>query len=452
MKRQRERDQADDDANAARRMSQAHAGTLDAAAQAQVEQYRALLALIDRSAPNAQTTQTSAPQVNSFAQLAHLQSQNGNAGQNANYSAMTSGVPAPSHGIRGGPQTIDFAEELRRQQLQVQLQQHYHLQQQLQKQYASPQRAPSVVKLENPRHDIQQQQQQQQQRQQQLETQLTQHPEHALQYSALLHHIQQTQNQQQQQQQQQETVHFSLPGVATPFINAVTGEFTSDFSKRYQRNNKRGGLKNLRCFPKCSETHKDRGFCGGSVHAKLETRFAPNILREVVCLARFARSASISLSMANSPDASLEDAAQGTSTPVPFGSDLVRPGDIISASRLNELRRTRVDRTKPWIVGDLAQAPQTEIKAGETIHSASFEFNRMRWGWHYGWVSNKHACDSEHAGDNDAAAAAAATTQQQGLKKEHQPAISADDDDDDDDDNDDNNDNAHARSSTAMPQ
>ncbi len=33
----------------------------------------------------------------------------------------------------------------------------------------------------------------------------------------------------------------------------------------YQRNNKRTGLKNVRCFPHCSEPHIEKGFCGRPV-------------------------------------------------------------------------------------------------------------------------------------------------------------------------------------------
>ena len=38
----------------------------------------------------------------------------------------------------------------------------------------------------------------------------------------------------------------------------------------YVRNNKRGGLKNLRCFPHClSEGHNPLGFCGSSIYARV---------------------------------------------------------------------------------------------------------------------------------------------------------------------------------------
>mmetsp|Transcript_14921 Transcript_14921/g.28989 ORF Transcript_14921/g.28989 Transcript_14921/m.28989 type:complete len:655 (-) Transcript_14921:150-2114(-) len=199
------------------------------------------------------------------------------------------------------------------------------------------------------------------------------------------------------QQQGLPTQGASLNAVQDPvmssIIGAVSGEFTSKFSKRYQRNNKRGGLKNLRCFPSCSETHKDRGFCGGSVLAQLQTSLSPNILREAVCFVRFARYGDSALE-----DGSLDDGGDPSVSPrlTHMAQQAVRRGDILPQSKIFQLQRTKANRTKPWITGDLVQAPRASTQNGQTIQTATFEFNRMRWGWHYGWVSNKHACDSEH--------------------------------------------------------
>ena len=54
--------------------------------------------------------------------------------------------------------------------------------------------------------------------------------------------------------------------------NVVSGGRFQDemFRPRYQRNNKRGGLKNLRCFPTCAEVHKERGFCGRPVVVEIK--------------------------------------------------------------------------------------------------------------------------------------------------------------------------------------
>ena len=38
------------------------------------------------------------------------------------------------------------------------------------------------------------------------------------------------------------------------------------FKEKYQRNNKKGGQKNLRCFPHCRNgRHVSSGFCGDSI-------------------------------------------------------------------------------------------------------------------------------------------------------------------------------------------
>jgi len=78
-------------------------------------------------------------------------------------------------------------------------------------------------------------------RQQQAQHQHQSHSQHQTPH-------QQQPHQQQAQQQQQQVVD---PG------NGVSGGFEmSIFKTRYQRNNKRGGLKNLRCFPSCGFRHK----------------------------------------------------------------------------------------------------------------------------------------------------------------------------------------------------
>ena len=49
----------------------------------------------------------------------------------------------------------------------------------------------------------------------------------------------------------------------------------SETRSQYLRNNKRGGLKNLRCFPQCLESgHHPRGFCGNYVDVKVRTRIS----------------------------------------------------------------------------------------------------------------------------------------------------------------------------------
>ena len=52
----------------------------------------------------------------------------------------------------------------------------------------------------------------------------------------------------------------------------VYAEFVGSFASRYQRNNKRSGIKNLRCFPRCSYPHRSQGFCGQPVVVRFTLR------------------------------------------------------------------------------------------------------------------------------------------------------------------------------------
>ena len=60
----------------------------------------------------------------------------------------------------------------------------------------------------------------------------------------------------------------------------MEGQFagTDRWAPMYQRNNKRSGLKNIRCFPYCSDEHHNRGSCGRPVVLKLA-----NTERFVLC-------------------------------------------------------------------------------------------------------------------------------------------------------------------------
>lgn len=140
--------------------------------------------------------------------------------------------------------------------------------------------------------------------------------------------------------------------------SALHGWFeTSIFQARYQRNNKRGGLKNLRCFPTCAAQHKERGFCGRPVSMTVQTANPDRYL----CWAEFLKS---------------DDAK-----PLTLGSTFsVKEAESISRSKEEPLKR--------WIRGSFVKM----ARADEAI----FEFNREKRGWHYGWASNKHTCNASH--------------------------------------------------------
>lgn len=141
----------------------------------------------------------------------------------------------------------------------------------------------------------------------------------------------------------------------TNHSGSVQGCFETEvFRPVYQRNNKRGGLKNLRCFPSCSLTeHRTRGFCGRSVVVTFRHTQALSNLR---AFCEFQQE--------------------------PFEAD-----SCSHAVDLTQIR-TKSDPLKPLIEGRLAW----RNKDGCT----EFEFNAERRGWHYAWGSNKHKCDTKH--------------------------------------------------------
>lgn len=142
----------------------------------------------------------------------------------------------------------------------------------------------------------------------------------------------------------------------------LLGSFDKEiFKPRYQRNNKRGGLKNLRCFPSCGFRHKERGFCGRSVVAEV-SRPKGESGNTLYCWAEFVKCGP------------------------PVG---LKVGERSSLSELVKKERSKDEPTKPWVKGERLTEKCTDLVA-------VFEFNKDRRGWHYGWASNKHTCNAEH--------------------------------------------------------
>jgi len=154
-------------------------------------------------------------------------------------------------------------------------------------------------------------------------------------------------------------------------------EFLSVFQDRYQRNNKRTGQKNLRCFPGCGELgHMVSGFCGLPVICKLS---------------------------------GLEIFREGKLSPIrAWGEFIVRGTDeewkLGSEYKLDDLKdkeRSRTSPLKPWLRGDISNAKLHRVQNDETTegekNSITVLFNQELLGWHYHWVSTKHTCDSYHS-------------------------------------------------------
>lgn len=67
------------------------------------------------------------------------------------------------------------------------------------------------------------------------------------------------------------------------------------------------------------------------------------------------------------------------------------------------MERNRERPTLPWVKGEfLSMLLVIGVFLNGTLGEKScesvsvFEFNKERRGWHYGWASNKHTCNSEH--------------------------------------------------------
>ncbi|KAL8007789.1 hypothetical protein Plhal703r1_c03g0016731 [Plasmopara halstedii] len=118
------------------------------------------------------------------------------------------------------------------------------------------------------------------------------------------------------------------------------------FRSRYQRNNKKGGQKNLRCFPCCRNgRHISSGFCGDSI-------------RVHVAVSRLTKSGGVKI------------------CPI----QTLRPA-VLAFARFLNLDGTFESRTYLFMFGTRGAAMETSSQ------SAIFEFNAECKAWHYGWTA-----------------------------------------------------------------
>lgn len=159
----------------------------------------------------------------------------------------------------------------------------------------------------------------------------------------------------------------SLNPTDDALLGSVPGSFShpKSFNPIYQRNNKKGNIKNLRCFPACAkDSHKHRGFCGRSVSVGFEL---PPALAPASALHSF-----------------VEFAPESTRSP---------PARLLW-EQAQTLLRSKSEPTRPWIPG-VAQYPSASATT-DTPRTQYYEYNTELKGWHYSWESNKHKCDTKH--------------------------------------------------------
>lgn len=141
------------------------------------------------------------------------------------------------------------------------------------------------------------------------------------------------------------------------------------WSCEYQRNNRNGGMKNIRCFPYCGTKHFSSGFCGESLLVTVKTNSTAN---------RVYAYAEIGLSYAQ-------------------GKDVVKVGQVLTREVIMDKVRTSEKPFRSWWDGDLRETKETFNKqTSKTERAFAFEFNRSKRGWHYGWVANKYISNLKH--------------------------------------------------------
>jgi len=162
--------------------------------------------------------------------------------------------------------------------------------------------------------------------------------------------------------------------------------FQGQYHAKYQRNNKRCGFKNLRCFPHCgpNNVHHEQGFCGAPICMDVsvsENATGPFALEGLRAWGEFA----------------LRDAAPR----FPIGS-------IFTKTEIAPLLRSETERSNPLfeaslegsgnggegessICGSGCEIKCSIIEDENGNKKRRFAFHSQKMGYHYGWVGNKHS-------------------------------------------------------------
>jgi hypothetical protein len=142
----------------------------------------------------------------------------------------------------------------------------------------------------------------------------------------------------------------------------------SSFGGCYQRTNKQGGKKNIRCFPSCRpEGHRDTGYCGDSVFLRLVTQGRTDkIFDDVVSFCEFR------------PMDAEDDPVLQLGALVPWAI----------------IEKDVKDKKRPMNRLFLASAEQGAATTNNPGHHPSedvvLQYNKERKGWHYSWCGGRH--------------------------------------------------------------
>ncbi|KAH9259346.1 hypothetical protein BASA81_002389 [Batrachochytrium salamandrivorans] len=142
---------------------------------------------------------------------------------------------------------------------------------------------------------------------------------------------------------------------------------TGKYHAKYQRNNKRTGLKNLRCFPFCGpeDKHHENGFCGGAVKVNVFSA-SPSPHYQVDRLVAFGE---------------FTQNAHGGLARFP-------PGSMFSQHDVNKILRSDGEHLNPLF--------ESSSNDSAFPHFRQFSFESQKKGWHYDWKGNKYTSDLPH--------------------------------------------------------
>ncbi len=177
---------------------------------------------------------------------------------------------------------------------------------------------------------------------------------------------------------------------------SIEFEASVNWSDSYQRNNKRDGLKHLRCFPFCDMPHKNSGFCGCPVRVRITREQARWPLEKLYGWSEFGR----------------QDE-----------EPRLKVGSIVSTTECENNTRSRKNPLRPWYQGYPIETENFSEQQGNVVEESKrvcvkgskvgkesdennehlrqeevmcMEFNGRKRGWNYSWAANKHTCDCFH--------------------------------------------------------
>ena len=170
-----------------------------------------------------------------------------------------------------------------------------------------------------------------------------------------------------------------------------TSSFLNTFKPSYLRNNRRGGQKNIRCFPPCAEEgHKCSGFCGRTVHLELGTATVDVLAESGVPLPPkyIPDSQDVRLVgefLQEQTNGIYNDEENATARPLVVGTSVTK-------DFLDQNTRIKEDPLRRFIAGS-ATRMRTDIPK-KNLSAPVYGFRPSCW--HYAWRSNKHCTNKQH--------------------------------------------------------